>query len=90
MPPQSASPYESSGAPPGDPFFSGVSNAFSKMFGGDAEAGPPGVSVGVPTTEQRKLGIGRAKSRARVFAVNPRDAEEVSLRAEPSRSSAEV
>lgn len=99
MPPQSTPPYESGGVSPGDPFYSGVSDAsgaFPKTFGGGAEAGPPAetvppvVSGSAPTTSQHKLGIGRAKSRARVFAVNPRDAEEVSLRAEPRRDSAEV
>lgn len=90
MPPQKTSPYVSGGVSPRDTFFSGVSDAFSKTFGGGVEAVPPGVSGGASTTGQHKLGIGLAQSRARVFAVNPRDAEEVSLRAEPRRDSAEV
>lgn len=90
MPPQNTSPYGSGGVLPRDTFFSGVSDAFSKNFGEAAEAVPPGASGGAPTTDQHKLGLGRARSRARVFAVNPRDAEEVSLRAEPRRDSTEV
>lgn len=90
MPPQKTSPYDVGGVSPRDTFFPGLSDAFSKTFGVGAEAVPPGVSGGAPTTDEHKLGIGLAQSRARVFAVNPRDAEEVSLRAEPSRDSAEV
>ena len=90
MPPQDTYLSQSPGMSLDDPFFSVASVGFNAAFGRDAEAGAPSVSGDVPPMDQPRLGIGRAKSRPKVFAVNPRDAEEVSLLTEPGRDGTEV
>lgn len=57
-----------------------------------AKVGSPDVSkaVDAPAEDDAKIARGLRKHRPRLFVVNPRDAEEVSLRAAPRSDSAEV
>lgn len=87
VPPASSS---SSAPRPWGSFFSAQAAANTGLPGvvSRAEAAPPPDSLAEEMPP--KIARGLRKFRPRVFVVNPRDAEEVSLRAAPRSDSAEV